>query len=159
MDKPTNAPSWGRKPAASTKLIELTHRLFAPPCRWSSCSICAAERPLDDPARAAGFATTRPVVLFDNAGVAASGGEGPRLAGRRWPRRRLPPTKRAGSPVTRSASMVARSSEHSQPALDQIDVEFDGFIDWKSSRTPASSIFEMENHRGRRDTNTRGSRP
>ena len=28
MDKPTNALSWGRKPAAFTKLNELTQRLF-----------------------------------------------------------------------------------------------------------------------------------
>jgi hypothetical protein len=28
LDKPTNALSWGRKPAAFTKLIELTQRLF-----------------------------------------------------------------------------------------------------------------------------------
>ena len=28
MDKPTNALSWGRKPAVFTKLIELTQRLF-----------------------------------------------------------------------------------------------------------------------------------
>jgi hypothetical protein len=31
LDKPTNALSWGRKPAAFTKLIELTHRLFEAP--------------------------------------------------------------------------------------------------------------------------------
>jgi hypothetical protein len=28
LDKPTNALSWGRKPAAFTKLSELTQRLF-----------------------------------------------------------------------------------------------------------------------------------
>ena len=28
MDKPTNALSWGRKPAAFTKLIELAQRVF-----------------------------------------------------------------------------------------------------------------------------------
>jgi hypothetical protein len=31
LDKPTNALSWGRKPAAFTKLIDLTHRLFEAP--------------------------------------------------------------------------------------------------------------------------------
>ena len=28
LDKPTNAPSWGRKPAAFTMLIELAQRLL-----------------------------------------------------------------------------------------------------------------------------------
>jgi len=28
LDKPTNALSWGRRPAVFTKLIELTQRLF-----------------------------------------------------------------------------------------------------------------------------------